>query len=95
MSQLNFVTGDSVIFKGIIPGCEDFLHPKLRIGSDQGLPKRGIVSKIFFHEELKTTLVDVIFDQPIPGVVITKGNTNDPFAVHPSEVQHVKRGRWA
>lgn len=90
MRAPNFVTGDSVIFNGLIPGCEPFLHPKLKIGSDQGLPKRGMVTKVFLCEEVQEYLVDVVFDQPIPGVRITKGRSTDPFAVWPGELERVK-----
>jgi len=75
-----FVTGDRVLVRGKIPGCDK---------ADQGQIKSGMVFKMDYIEATGQFYVDVLLDTPIKGVVEDLRYNAGPWAFDPEDLKRV------
>lgn len=75
-----FITGDRVLVRGKIPGCDK---------ADAGYMKSGIVAGMDYEPTSGTFFVDVLLDTPIKGVAEGLMNNAGPWAFHPSDLKRV------
>mgnify|MGYP000585445385 FL=1 len=75
-----FVTGDRVLVRGKIPGCDK---------ADSGQMKSGIVAGMDYEPNSGTYFVDVLLDTPIKGVAEGLMYKAGPWAFLPEDLKRV------